>query len=69
MFMFLFMRSLSDVDVELESTVGGTKVQISRGFRGVIVRFMSTDEHLHVIPGNGWRLTSLRRVWLHTQHV
>lgn len=32
MFMFLFTRFLSDVDVELESTVGGTKVQISRGF-------------------------------------
>lgn len=29
---------------------------------------MSTDEHLHVIPGNGWRLTSLRRVWLHPMY-
>lgn len=35
MFMFLFMRSPSDVDVELESTVGGTKLLISRGFWGV----------------------------------
>lgn len=33
-----------------------------------MVRFMSTDEHLHVIPGNGWRLTSLRRVWLHQMY-
>lgn len=35
MFMFLFMRSPSDVDVELESTVDGTNLLISRGFWGV----------------------------------
>lgn len=35
MFMFLYMRSLSDVDVELESTVGGRNLLISRGFWGV----------------------------------
>lgn len=29
-----------------------------------VARFMSTDEHLQVIPGNSWRLTLLRRVWL-----
>lgn len=68
MFMFLFMRSPSDVDVELESTVGGTKLLISEDFGAFIVRFMSTDEHLHVIPGDGWRLTSLRRVWLHLMY-
>lgn len=31
MFVFLFMRSPSDFDVEVESIVGGTKVLISRG--------------------------------------
>lgn len=35
MFMILFMRSPSDVDVELESTVGGMNLLISGGFWGV----------------------------------